>query len=237
MSNQPSVRLENAQAYNVVRTLTQIALIWIVSDIGYYLVFPMLGLEPSYNAGSIAVTLYYVFWTGIVVIAFWPLYVRWITFERRFATYIVWSLVFAGCTLFAAYLLPLLPPTKWTQPWSPPDVAVATPWYFLPKSVDILFQQLLIVALVLALSVRRYSLRRISIYCAILFGGMHVLLAFAGLPFGYVVRFMVAGAAFALLFPYLILRVPNGLAYSYMVHWVYYAITVIMPRIFSSVAT
>jgi hypothetical protein len=233
-------RLPNAavgpQTSQWMGALAQIAAIWVVSDLGYYFLLPSLGVQPSYNAGSIAITLYYVFWVGFVVITFWPLYATWTTdwnaFENRLASYIVWFAAFAGCTLFAAYVLPLLPPTKWTQPWSPPELRSATPWYFLPKSVDILFQQLLVLALVLTLSARRYSIRRISVYCAILFGGMHLLLAFGSVPWGYVIRFMVAASAFGFVFPNLILRVPNGLAYSYIVHWLYYAITVAMPHIF-----
>ena len=109
---------------------------------------------------------------------------------------------------------------------------IATPWYFLPKSIEILFQQLLVVALVLILSAQQYSIRRISIYSAALFGGIHILLAFGGVPIGYVIRFMVAASAFGFIFPYLLLRVPNGLAYSYVVHWLYYALSVVMPHIF-----
>jgi hypothetical protein len=218
------------------RTLILIASIWIISDLGYYFLLPLLGAKPSYNAGSVAVTLYYIFWIGIAVISFWDSYSRWVKFDSKFASYLVWTMSFGGCTLFASYLLPLLPPTKWTQPWAPPDVAVATEWYFLPKSVDILFQQLLILALVLSLSARGHTLARISLYCAVLFGGMHVLLAFGGLPLGYVIRFMIFAALFGLIFPRLILRVPNGLGYSYMLHWLYYAITVVMPRVFSAPA-
>ena len=89
-------------------------------------------------------------------------------------------------------------------------------------------------ALVLALAAERFSLRKISIYCALAFGMAHVLLAFGGVPIGYVIRFMISATVFGLLFPYLILRVPNGLAYSYIVHWVYYAVSVILPHIFLS---
>ena len=223
-----------------LRTLAQIAAIWIVSDIGYYFLLPALGIQPNYNAGSIAITLYYVFWVGIAVITFWPLYGRWTTdwatFENRLTSYIVWSAAFAGCTLFAAYVLPLLPPTKWTQPFTQPEIRAATPWYFLPKSVDILFQQLLIVALVLSLSVQQYSMRKIAGYCAVVFGGSHALLALGDVPWPYVIRFMVAAAAFGAIFPHLILRTRNGLAYSYVVHWLYYAITIAMPRLFASAA-
>jgi hypothetical protein len=240
VSNDFSIGTNNPQKAQFMRTLVQIAVIWTVSDLGFYFLLPTLKLQSSYNTGSLAITLYYVFWVGTAVITFWPLYgtwatySTWATFENRLTSYIVWSLSFVGCVLFAAYVLPLLPPLKWTESWNPPDVRVATPLYFLPKSIEILFQQLLVVALVLALSAQQYSLRRISVYCALLFGAVHILLVFGGVPLGYVVRFMVSATAFGFAFPYLLLRVPNGLAYSYMIHWLYYAASVIMPHIFSS---
>jgi hypothetical protein len=223
-------------------TIAQIAAIWTISDVGYYYLLPALGAQPNYNGGSVAVTLYYVFWIGISVITFWPVYARWprygrwTTFENRITSYLVWSLSFAGCLLFAAYVLPLLPSIHWKESWNPPELVFATPWYFLPKSIDILFQQLLVVALVLAMAAQHYSLRKISAYCAIGFGAAHVLLVFGGVPPGYVIRFMVSATAFGFLFPYLILRVPNGLAYSYVVHWLYYAVSVLLPHIFLSAA-
>lgn len=219
---------------SVLRKLLLIAAIWIVSDIGYYFVLPQLGVKSSYNAGSVAIALYYIFWIGIAIITFWDLYRGWIRFDNRIAAYAVWLVAFGGCTLFAAYVLPRLPAANWTQSWSAPDVVLATEWYFLPKSVDILFQQLLVLAMVLSLAAGRLELRRISLYCALLFGAIHVLLAFGGLPIGYVIRFMIFASAFGAIFPVLILRVPNGLGYSYMLHWFYYAVTVLMPRFFST---
>jgi len=221
-----------AQTQQFFWTLGQIGSLWAASDIGYYFLLPALGQAGSYSASSVAVALYYAFWVGMAVITFWPLYGQWARFENRFTGYIVWSLSFAGCTLFAAYILPLLPRVAWTESWSPPELRVATADYFLPKSVEILFQQLLILALVLALSARDYSIRKISIICAVAFGLTHVLLAFSGVPTGYVIRFMVSAAAFGFMFPYLLLRVPNGFAYSYMIHWSYYAVSVILPYLF-----
>ena len=58
----------------------------------------------------------------------------------------------------------------------------------------------------------------------------HILLVFDNVPWGYVARFTILAAFFGLTFPYLILRVPNGFAYSYVVHWAYYATTVAMAR-------
>lgn len=230
----------NKRTGRLLGTIIQIGVLWALSDLAYYLLLPQFGVKTSYNTGSLAVTLYYGFWVGIAVIAFWPIYAnwsryaRWTTFENRLTSLIVWSLAFGGCILFAAYILPLLPPVTWTESWNPPEVRVATPYYFLPKSVEILFQQLLVVALVLALSAERYSLRTIATYCALVFGGAHILLIFGGVPIGYVIRFMISAGAFGLVFPYLILRVRNGFAFSYMIHWLYYAASVILPHIFSS---
>jgi hypothetical protein len=85
---------------------------------------------------------------------------------------------------------------------------------------------------VLSLAAEHCSLHRISICCAAGFGAAHVLLALGGVPTAYVIRFMVSAMAFGFMFPFLILRVPNGLAYSYIVHWLYYAVSVVLPRIF-----
>ncbi|MEX0852918.1 MAG: hypothetical protein WD036_06505 [Bauldia sp.] len=238
MSNHPAADVEGPPQFDLRWTLAQIAAIWVVSDVGFYVLLPAFGVPASYNAGSVAVTLYYGFWVGIAVITFWPLYatwplyVKWTTFESRLTSYAIWSLGFAAFVLFAAYVIPALPTIDWREKWNPPEIVGVTQSYFLPKSVDILFQQLLIVALVLAFADRKYNIRRISLYCAILFGSMHILLAFGGVPFGYVVRFAISAAAFGLFFPYLILRAHNGLAYSYIVHWIYYAISVVIPHIF-----
>jgi hypothetical protein len=113
---------------------------------------------------------------------------------------------------------------------------VATSWYFVPKSVEILFQQLLISALVLAFAAERYSVRTIAVCCGLLFGGAHFLLGLGGLPFGYVTRFIIAASAFGLVFPYLILQVRNGFAYSYAVHCLYYLATIVVARTLSPYA-
>ena len=211
--------------------------IWIASNLGYYFLLPALGQRITYSDGPVAATLYYLFWAGIAVITFWPAYAswpryaNWATFENRLTSIAVWSLAFAGAVLFVAYVLPALPPFRWPDNWgTPPELPLATPWYFLPKSIEILFQQLLIVALVLTLAAEKYSLRMTSLYCAALFGGAHVLLAFGGVPWGYVARFATLAAIFGLAFPYLILRVSNGFAYSYIMHWGYYAASVFMAR-------
>ncbi|HEX7969216.1 MAG TPA: hypothetical protein VF502_13430 [Stellaceae bacterium] len=230
-SDRPAADGTGAQQTGLASILGPIGLVWTVSDLGYYFLLPALGLASSYNAAPGASTLYYALWVAVALALFRHRYRAWKPFENEPSTYLLLSLSVAAFVLFAAYLLPLLPQASWTQSWSPPEVRIATPWYFLPKSVEILFQQLLIVALVRALSAQQCSLRKIAVCCAALFGGTHALLAFGGVPLGYVARFMVAASAFGLMFPYLLLRVPNGFAYSYVVHWLYYAVTVAMPHI------
>jgi hypothetical protein len=226
------------QWFVLVSCLVPIVGIWIAADLGYYLLLPALGGEPNYNSGSLAATLYYAFWVGVAVITFWPTYITWAryaqwdTFERRFTSYLVWCLSFTGCFVFAAYILPMLPPVHWKESWTPPDLVHAGTLYFLPKSMEILLQQLLILALVLTLSAQKWSVRRISLVSAVAFGASHVLLAFGGVPAGYVIRFMVSAAVFGLIFPYLLLRVRNGFAYSYVIHWVYYAASAVLPHLF-----
>jgi hypothetical protein len=220
----------------LVQTVGAIAGLWAASDIGYYYLLPALGQRARYSDGPVAAALYYTFWVGIAVIAFWPVYAswpryaKWATFESRLTSIVVWTIAFAASVLFAAYVLPQLPQFIAKKDVGVPELPLATPWYFLPKSVEILYQQLLVVALVLTLAAEKYSLKRISLWCAGLFAVTHLLLVFDDVPWGYVARFTVLASLFGLAFPYLILRVPNGFAYSYVVHWAYYATTVVMAR-------
>ena len=84
---------------------------------------------------------------------------------------------------------------------------------------------------------QRLPLRTISSGCALLFGFAHILLGFGGVPFGYVVRFVIAATVFGLAFPYLILRFSNGFAYAYALHWLYYIVTIVMAHTVSPYAT
>ncbi|MFO1184488.1 MAG: hypothetical protein U1E56_06855 [Bauldia sp.] len=225
----------------LVSTIAWVSAIWVGSDLGYYLVLPRLGVDPNYNASPIVITAYYCFWIGVTIIALWPTYrlwarvSRWPTFQSRMESLLVWTLAFIASVAFVAYGVPALPELAWDGSWAPEFVR-AGPLYFLPKSADILLQQLLVLAFVVALAAQQLSTLRMSLLSAALFGGAHVLLFFGDVPLRYVVRFMISAAAFGLVFPYLILRVRHGLAYSYMVHWAYYAFSVVLPHIVLAVA-
>jgi hypothetical protein len=221
----------------VIRTLGLIAVIWTISDIGYYFLFPIFGLKPNYNVSPVAASLYYGLWIAIAVAAFRDRYRGWRPFENRRSTYILLPLAFAVATVFANYAFSVLPSIRWLGPGDGPDVVLATPWYFLPKTIEILFQQLLLVAMVRGLSAEQCGIWTMSMCCAALFGGTHLLLGFDGVPVLYVIRFTIVAAAFGLVFPYLILRVRNGFAYSFATQWGYYALTVVMAHTLSPYVT
>jgi hypothetical protein len=228
----------NPQKTNLVWTLAQIGAIWIASDIGFYYLLPTLGVSFNFDRSPVAAAIYYAFWVGITLITFWPMYRSWsqfgrlATFESRLASCIIWSLTFTACIFFAAYVLPLLPKIVGTQSVDSQEFKMATSVFFLPKSIEIFFQQLLFVAMALTLSFQQLSLRKMSICCALMFGGAHFLLAFDGVPLSYITMFMTSAAVFGFVFPYLILRVPNGFAYSFTIHWLYYAAIAVMTHLF-----
>jgi hypothetical protein len=214
-----------------------VAALWVLSDLGFYFLLPALGVTPDYSENGMAVALFYSYWIGLAVVLLWPVYAtweehaRWPTFQRPAVSALVWTLFYAGAVIFVGWVMPNLPPFESDGLTNPPDLPQADPWYFLPKSVDILFQQLLVVALVLSLTGAGQSLRRVSLTCGGLFGVSHLLLLLGGAPIGYVVRFTIMATVFGFLFPLLLLRVRNGLAYSYMLHWMFYAGALIIARV------
>lgn len=214
-----------------------IAAIWILSDRGFYYLLPALKVVPDYTQDPITTATYYVFWIGVALITFsndcaeWRSLSRWQVFDNRFQSFAIWVIFFAAATTFTNYVMPALPPIEWRPEWGPvPELARAGPTYFLPKSFEILFQQILILTLVLTLAEEGFKLATISLASSALFGGIHLLLFFDSEALVSVIRYSVAATLFGLVFPVLILRVRNGLAYSYALHWLFYAVTVFMAR-------
>lgn len=221
---------------SLIGTLAEIMALWIASDVGYYIVLPLFGFSPGYNNEPVGIAFYYVFWVAVSVNAFWPVFKEWQPVENTSRMYLFLFASFAGLVLFAFFIMPELPSVIWTESWDPPELMVANAWYFLPKAAEILLQQVLIAALVLSFSMRKFDIHAISILSMVIFGGAHLVLSFYGLPFGYVARFVLSAMAFAFIFPRLILRVPNGFIVSYTVHWLYYVVTVIMAHTISPYA-
>jgi len=213
------------------------ALLWVLSDLGFYFLLPVLGIAPDYNTSGVQIALYYGFWCGVAAIAFWPHYsgwqrfARWPTLANRPLALTLWVGFFAVAVWFVGWGLPALPPFDLREGVTPPALPLASGLYFLPKSFEILFQQMLVLALVLVLAARGISLMHSSLISAALFGAAHLLLALGGAPWGYVIRFTVMASLFGMVVPSLLLRVPMGLAVSYMTHWGFYALVLTVARL------
>lgn len=203
--------------------------LWVASYAAFHLFLPVIGVTLSYQSSPIEIALFYLAWCGIAGVTFADVYRSHIHSLREFRSDATLSVLFgiaAGLFLFGFAKLSI--PSSALAPVG--DLFVATPWYFLPKSFDILFQQLLIAALVLSLG-QRFSVRATSIIYTCLFGAAHLLL-FLGAQIAPTTYLMLLGAIVSgAFFPYLLLRVRHGFIYTYSIHWAFYAFVVVALRV------
>ncbi len=217
---------KNVPLYEI---LAYIASLWIAAEVGYRVMPPLLGFSTSYNVDPLPNALYYLFWVLVSLSVFRPLFTH-IRFDKKMWHYAAACLGFA--TLLVVSLKILSTQSLFTANPSPAiDFLVATPWYFLPKSVEILVQQTLIAALILALFRHYRDLRAVIVGYAIIFGGAHILFfAFGTTLNSYAFAMTIGSILSALIFPYVILRVPSGFVYSYMIHVTYYLVFALLTR-------
>jgi hypothetical protein len=96
--------------------------------------------------------------------------------------------------------------------------------YLFAKSFEIVFQQLLIIALVSILKHADIETLFIYITFSLLFGSLHLpLMKIRGKRFG--MYFSIAAFTSGFFFPYFIIHFSNGYVYSYMLHWGFYLVT------------
>lgn len=205
-------------------TLAVIAGAWTASSFGYFELEPLLRAEIGYNDAPLAFAGYYGAWALAVFMVFRR------SFQQagdlsptplRVAALALMALVFAG---FALFVLPRLPQMEWTRTNDPVEFFWANSWYFLPKSVEILFQQILIAALVLALRDLGLTTGRIALLVALMFGGFHLTLALAYPNPLYVMRYSVAAALFGALVPWVLLHLRHGFLITFAIHAGYYVL-------------
>ncbi|MDQ5969134.1 MAG: hypothetical protein QG579_291 [Patescibacteria group bacterium] len=207
------------------KVLGEITAIWTLANIGYYFFLPLFGFELSYNSSPVAIAVYFLIWAIIAVFNFRGVYSKWLDHDSHIWLYGVLSVASSGIILGLIYLF-----SKFTVPTGPvlspyTDILFATQWYFLPKSIEILVQQLLVTVLVLELFFRFHSLKKVVIGYVVCFGGAHVVLYLLnGAPTSYAL--VMSGSAFlsSLIFPYLMLRVRGGFVYAYLIHFVFYVV-------------
>ncbi len=215
----------------VAKTLVEIVAIWILSDIGYYLLRLLPGTSGLYSNYPVVMALYYMFWVWVAFRTFRSLYQNWRMVEVRTSMFVLIGVALVGVFCYVVYVLPAFPPIHWAYQWTPPsELLYASPWYFLPKSIDIALQQLLIAAMVLVFELRKWPIKTIAAWSAGLFGGIHLLLVFGGSSLAYTFFFTASAVVAGYIFPYLMLRVRNGFLYSYFLHWGFYAAVIVLAR-------
>tara|TARA_R100000687_G_scaffold81402_1_gene78369 strand:- start:4211 stop:4951 length:741 start_codon:yes stop_codon:yes gene_type:complete len=202
-----------------------VAVLWIVSSWCYYALVDALSLDSGYNDAPIVFAIFYIVWSGIALILFRSVLAVHTTPRRLVGHVIALAPIMLIYAFYVTVLLPLLPDVSVKRaPANPPEFMFASAWYYLPKSIDILFQQILVAAMILGAHRARISLRMMSVGLALLFGGLHLLLIFDGMTLLYVTRFTIAATIFGLLLPYLYLRTRNGFRWAYGMHWSFYAV-------------
>ena len=210
--------------WQVARAVGIVAVLWLVSSQGYYLLVDALGLESGYDGVPVLFTAYYLGWAAIALWLFRSLITETLDRSTLAREGLVLAPILASFALFVIYGLPLLPNvSELRAPSEPPEFMFASAWYYLPKSADILFQQVLAAALILTAARAGFGLRGIALGMALAFGGFHLLLAFDGFTPTYVTRFTISAVLFGALLPYLYLRVRAGFRWAYGLHWGFYA--------------
>lgn len=215
--------LEGSSKHSLYKVLGAIALLWALANLGYYLIFYVFGSGLSYNSAPVAIAFYFLVWVFLSIFYFWKLFSRWFTLDSLIWVYGALSLAFAACIWELLYIFSLFPALRGPELAPYTDILFATPWYFLPKAIEIWVQQILISILILEFYVHFRSLKKVIVGYALCFGGAHVLLfSLTGAPTLYAL-FMTTGAVLSsLLFPYLILRVKGGFVYTYVLHLLFY---------------
>lgn len=215
------------------RALLISAGLWVVSSQAYYALVQALGLERGYDGAPLLFTAYYLGWTAVAVWLFRALFTDILRIDRLAREGLAMLPVLAAFGLFVIYGLPLLPNVSEVRaPPNPPEFMFASAWYYLPKSADILFQQVLVAALILTSVRAGFRLAALSVGMAAAFGLIHVGLAFDGFTPLYVARFTIAATLFGALLPYLYLRVRNGFRWAYSLHWGFYAADATLTHLF-----
>ncbi|MFZ2523185.1 MAG: hypothetical protein WAW92_02250 [Minisyncoccia bacterium] len=221
--------LSNLRPSPLIVTIFQIASIWIVSDLSYQIIKNALDVDLSYNQNPAIVTAYYLFWILVTLPAFWNIYIKWQMFKNEVLTYTSVLFILGFIATYFIYILPIFPSISWSPGWIPPsELTFSSGWYFLPKSTEIILQQLLVSALAFSFYNAGFNLKTTRLWCAGLFGSAHLLLIFGGPSLSYAVFFTFCATVAGYIFPYFILKVKNGFMYSYMLHWTFYAVIVLL---------
>jgi len=202
-----------------------VAAIWGVANVGYFVVFPLLHIPLSYNTAPEIISIYYVCWFVASIYLCWDVLAEWLP-DKSFAwRYGIQSAIAAVVVWAALYEFSHFPIKSGVifQPYS--DLIYATPWYFLPKAVEILVQQVLITTMVLSFARYYSSLSTVMMNYAFFFGGAHVVLFLSSnAPAPHMLTMTFAALLSTFIAPYMVLRVRGGVLINYVLHLLVYVL-------------
>jgi hypothetical protein len=215
-----------SRATAMMRELLPMVLLWIVSFVLFTEVPSLLGYELSYSSHPFLSALYYAAWLG-AFLGMYPEFRERVQLSFGSRWYLLTGAVLLGATGFYTHIIPLI-----TTPAEITAVVAAHPeapffsygpLYVLPKTIEILFQQALVIEsiYIVAAYTRRFIVT--SLTFGLLFALIHIV-SFIYDPSPITIAMvLVAGVAGALM-PYVVLRVRNGVVYSFALHWLFYAL-------------
>lgn len=210
-------------------TLAEVAGIWIAANFGYFAVLPLFGIDLSYNGAPFALAAYFALWVLVAAFIFGDLFRAFLPVDKRPWVYGALSIAYGTLLFGALYLLSTLPITygKSLVPYS--DIIFATPYYFIPKALEVLLQQTLIAALVISLKGAVRNLSAVCLWYAVLFGGSHlVIYALNDAPTPYGLAVTVGAVISSFVFPPLLLKVKGGFVHSYVLHLSFYILAALV---------
>jgi hypothetical protein len=207
--------METDSANNLIleKRLVLLSGLWLCSMGLLNMVLPLIGIVVTYQEHPFLIASYYLIWLGVLFFAF-PHMSHEIFFENSLRSYGFLSFFMAGVTLYYGYVLPAEGIAIATNP----DFLRGGPGYLFVKTIEILFQQVLIMLLILTLASYRDDIWFVSKAYAAIFGIAHIALI-PKLGLAYTLLFFGAALMSACIFPYIILRIKNGFVYSYIAHW------------------
>lgn len=205
--------MDKANTRTLEFRLGLITLVWLFSMGLLFTILPLFGYIVTYQEQPFFVAAYYLLWLGVLFLSF-PHMSREVFFENSLRSYGILALFMAGVTLFYGYVLP----DGSNLSAVVPDFMRGGVEYLLVKTIEILFQQVLIVLLILTLASYRDDMWFVSKAYTFIFSIVHLALI-PRLGLAYTALFFGASLLSAFVFPYIILKVKNGFVYSYIIHW------------------
>lgn len=214
----------NRTVRHTLQTLALAAAIWTAATLSYYWLLGPLGVEDGLNEAATFYSAFYTTWAAVAFLTFRRSHFGWLTTDKircHVRSGVLLAVVFFA---IATIGIPSLPNLPFGSPDGPPHPFEMSSAYFLPKSTEILLQQLLIAVITIELKFRQLTDIKVAALVGLLFGGAHVMLAYIYPEPVIIIRLTVAAALLGALAPWLMLRLRSGFLVSYTVHWGLYAL-------------